>query len=86
MPAKTPAREPVRHLAHRLDADADGYAFVTVAPRPTLMQVPPFDTMLSTLSRVDPLRVQAMVRSVQRIDLLLAESVITMMLEELLIR
>jgi len=67
-------------------ADEDGYADVTVAPRATLMRVPPFDTMLSTLSRVDPLRVQAMVRSLQRIDLLLAESVITMMPEELLIR
>jgi protease-4 len=66
--------------------DEDGYADVTVAPRPTFMQVPPFDTMTSTLLRVDPLRVQAMVRSLQRIDLLLAESVITMMPDELLIR
>lgn len=59
---------------------------VSTAPRLSLTKLPPFDTMLSTLSTVDPLRVQAIVRSLQRIELLNAESVITMMPDELLIR
>jgi len=42
--------------------------------------------MLSTLSAVDALRLQAVVRSLQRLELLHAESVITMMPDELLIR
>ncbi|MEK7730965.1 MAG: S49 family peptidase, partial [Planctomycetota bacterium] len=58
------------------------HAEVSTTPRLSLTKLPPFDTMLSTLATVDPLRVQAIVRSLQRIDLLQTESVITMMPEE----
>ncbi len=66
--------------------DEDEYAETSTPPRLSLTKLPPFDTMLSTLATVDPLRVQAIVRSLQRIELLHTESVITMMPEELLIR
>lgn len=66
--------------------DEDGEAETTTAMRLSLAKMPPFDTILSTLATVDPLRVQAIVRSLQRIELLYTESVITMMPEELLIR
>lgn len=66
--------------------DEDEYAEAFTAPRLSLTRMPPFDTMLSTLATVDPLRVQAIVRSLQRIELLHTESVITMMPDELLIR
>jgi len=66
--------------------DEDDYAEVSTTPRLSLTELPPFDTLLSTLASVDPLRFQAVVRSLQRIELLHAESVITMMPDELLIR
>lgn len=66
--------------------EEDEHAEVSTTPRLSLTKLPPLDTMLSTLATVDPFRVQAIVRSLQRIELLHAESVITMMPDELLIR
>jgi len=66
--------------------DADDYAELSTTHRLSLTKLRPFDTMLSTLSAVDPQRFQAVVRSLQRLELLHAESVITMMPDELLIR
>jgi protease-4 len=66
--------------------EEDEHAELSTTPRLSLTKLPPFDTMLSTLATVDPLRVQAIVRSLQRIELLHTESVITMMPDELLIR
>ncbi len=64
----------------------DGYAEASTTLRLSLSKMPPFDTMLSTLATVDPQRVQAIIRSLQRIELLHNESVITMMPDEILIR
>ncbi len=64
----------------------DHSADIATASRLSLVKAPPFDTLLSTLVAVDPLRVQAIVRTLQRIELIHAENVITMMPEELLVR
>jgi protease-4 len=66
--------------------EEDEYAEASAALRISLTKMPPFDTMLSTLATVDPLRVQVIVRSLQQIELLHTETVITMLPYEILIR
>ena len=51
-----------------------------------LADLPLFRTMLPTIAGVDPLRAKAIVRSLQRIELIHQEGVVMMMPAELLIR
>lgn len=63
----------------------DEYSWTRVA-RSALLETPTIRAGLMTLSSIDPLRVRAVVRALQRIELVHDEGVIMMMPEELLIR
>ena len=70
-------------LRHKHDEDATSNS---THARLALDRMPPFDALLSTLAKFDPLRVEAVLRSLQRIELIHQEGVITMMPDEILIR
>jgi protease-4 len=52
----------------------------------SLVDMPPFSTLLPAVARVDPLRAKLIVQSLKRIELLHREHVVTMMPVDLLIR
>ncbi len=65
--------------------DEDAHADTGVGVAALFAQTPEVHALVSMLSSVDPLRARAIVRSLQRLDLLHREGVITMMPEEIVI-
>lgn len=61
-------------------------AYITGRMPIDLLSVPLFQTMVPTIAQVDPLRAQAIIRSLQQIELAHREGVVMMMPTELLIR
>jgi protease-4 len=64
----------------------DEFADTSVGIALALAGLPEFQTTLSALAKFDPLRVQAVVRSLQRLELIHNEGVAVVMPNELLIR
>ena len=66
--------------------DSEEFTILPGRGQSSLMAVEPFRTMLPAIAKVDPLRAAAILRTLQRIELIRRESVIAMMPDELLIR
>lgn len=64
----------------------DEFAMTPSSHTLSLIDSPPFQAVFPTISRLDPLRARAIVRALQRIELIHKEHVITMMPAELVIR
>ena len=54
--------------------------------KPVLLDSPPFRTLLPVIAKLDSLRAKAVVRALQRIELIHREGVVTMMPTEFVIR
>jgi protease-4 len=64
----------------------DEFTWTRADVGPSLVDLPLFQTMLPAIAKVDPLRAQAILRMLQRIELIHREGVVTVMPDELLIR
>ncbi|MFQ5489497.1 MAG: S49 family peptidase, partial [Phycisphaerae bacterium] len=82
-------KEPLEMLMEMMGQGPDDEDDVTTAtPRPRLFAPgsPLFQAVLPMLQQLEPTRLGAMLRTLQRLELLQTESVLTMMPEEILIR
>ena len=65
---------------------SDEFALVPSRGSASLVEVEPFGSMIPAIAKIDPLRAGAILRTLQRIELIRTESVIMMMPNELIIR
>ncbi|MCH8316861.1 MAG: signal peptide peptidase SppA [Planctomycetes bacterium] len=66
--------------------DADEFFGSSSVLKPALLDSPPFRTLLPVIAKLDPLRAKAVVRALQRIELIHREGVVTIMPTEFVIR